>query len=97
MWALSDTGAETMPHPLIRYILYKLSLSKHPDSTRVDHEFMVQSRDRMLKSSSTTLARVYHNFVQIRALESKILHEIKFTKIHTLHRTIENSKDTFSI
>ena len=59
MWALSDTGAETMPHPLIRYILYKLSLSKHPDSTRVDHEFMVQSRDRMLKSSSTTLARVY--------------------------------------
>ena len=48
-------------------------------STRVDHENMVQSRDQILKSSGTALAKVYHNFVQTRPLESKILHEIKFT------------------
>ena len=58
---------------------------------------MVQSRDQRLESSGTALAEVYHNFVQTRALESKILPEIKFTKIKTLHRTTGNSKDIISI
>ena len=34
-----------------------------PPSTSADHEFMVQSRDQMLESSGTALARMYHNFV----------------------------------
>jgi len=58
---------------------------------------MVQSRDQRLKGSGTALASVYHNFVQIRAFESKILHERKFTKIKTLHRTTEYSGDTIYI
>ena len=39
---------------------------------------MVQSRDHRLESSGTALAEVYHHFVQIRALDFKILHEKKF-------------------
>jgi len=58
---------------------------------------MVQSRDQRLEGSGTALPRVYHNFVQIRAFESKILHERKFTKVKTLHRTTDDSKDTIPI
>ena len=58
---------------------------------------MVQSRDQRFESSGTVLAEVYHYFVQIRALESKILLVKKFTKIQTLHRTTKSSKDTISM
>jgi len=46
-----------------------------PPSTSADHEFMLQSRDQMLESSGTALARMYHNFVQITA--------IRFNKVRT--------------
>ena len=63
----------------------------------MDHVFMVQSRDQKRESRGTALAELYHNFVQIRALESKILRERKFIKIKTFDRTTDNGEDTISI
>jgi len=76
-WGLKERGVRDSATLCDHHILFffdvasgTLNLSvQYSTGTRVDHEFMVQSWDQRLESSGTALARVYHNFVQIRAIE----------------------------